>query len=184
MKKTFFGFAMGICCSLLLANTGRIGAILEPAISDSVIDCASLQIGELCPVQIARQWKANYQNYQDSLLKAAGQSFRPFASAFTFQTNDLLVALGIPTTTKTNYRHVRGYFGIDENGNSKIFFVGVDGADFKANIAGTDIFFSCSKQQNNDQEFVLDLNYPCPTLCPTDPLAQHTVSPMKKRKKK
>jgi hypothetical protein len=89
------------------------------------------------------------------------------ANGFTFQTIDLLNALGITYDPDINEFHVRGYFGLDETGNMKILFVAAVGADLNAphKKAGQDAYFIWANN-SSDLPFVLDLNYPCPPLCP------------------
>jgi len=112
-----------------------------------------------------------YQQFQAYLQNATGVavSLNQIPNAFTFQTVDLLSALGIALNgdQDINEYHVRGYFGLDENNNMKILFVVAVGANLNVTpqIAGQDAYFVWSNDDTY-QAFVLDLNYPCPPLCP------------------
>ena len=110
-----------------------------------------------------------YQQLVTSLKDSNGVAVtsNQLATGFTFQTIDLLNALGITTDPNINEFHVRGYFGLDEGGNMKILFVAAVGADLNATtkIAGQYAYFIWDNN-SADLPFVLDLNYPCPPLCP------------------
>lgn len=131
--------------------------------------------GQLVPVATAQTWVNTYQEYASRLFYSNPENGKLEKAAtvngFTFRTSDLLAALGIKASSATT-PHVRGYLGIDPATQSlKIFFVAVKNANLDTipRVAGTDVFFRTGNKGvggADDPDIVLDLNYPCPTLCP------------------
>ena len=155
-----------------------------PAITNAVIvDLSTLNPNQLVPAAKTIEWKKNYENFFDSLrirrVDSKGDTSyvslteNELVKGFTFRTSDLLAALGINSDSAKS-KHIRGYFGIDSSGNRKMFFVAAINAnlDSTKNVplnAGSDRFFRNKKSHiigGDDSDVALDLNYPCPTLCP------------------
>lgn len=171
------------CGLLILGMACKQGNKQPEATQDNgslLVNCELLG-KRLIPIDTAWLWIENYNRFRDSLqYKETGDGGpRPvdnnaLSTAFTFQTMDLLSALNIPVDANTiQSTHVRGYLGKDSHGNSKMLVVGVQGANtIEANkmSAGVNMFFKCNAGQHansNDGElYALDLNYPCPNLCP------------------
>lgn len=154
---------------------------------DSIqIDTDSLKLaGEMIPVDTAQQWIENYQQYMSTLYKKneAGEMVpldqTEILNGFTYRTEDLLAVLGIEKNKlANNVPHIRGYFGLTSNTSPFSFklllLAAVDASlDKGALSAGKDAYFVAKKKnglQGTEENggFVLDLNYPCPTLCPDD----------------
>lgn len=171
-----------LCCILALAMLACKQNPQQPQTNPNdgpiLVDCELLG-KRLVPIVTAQRWIDNYNKFRDSLqYKESGIGGPPRAvdatamsSAFTFQTMDLLSALGIKGDFRDlKSQHVRGYLGKDDLGNSKMLIVGVLGADTRDSskmTAGMNLFFQCSSAQRNNAElYALDLNYPCPNLCP------------------
>lgn len=151
-----------------------------------VVDTDSIkQAGEMIPLDTAKVWIENYQQFMSSLYqKNASGEIVPLAAAdilhgFTYRTEDLLTALGIENSKlPNNVPHIRGYIGMTSIEGSftykLLLLAAVDASlDKKSGnmAAGKDAFFIAKKKSNQgltdeSEGFVLDLNYPCPTLCP------------------
>jgi len=168
-----------------VAETKKNPFNFNPA--DSIaIDVDSLkQAGDMVPIETARMWIENYQQFMASLYKKTekGEMVALDASevlhGFTYRTEDLLAALGIEKAKlPVNVPHIRGYIGMTNASSPFTFKLLLLGA-VDANIdpksstpsAGKDAYFVAKnkgalKSNDGDEGFVLDLNYPCPTLCP------------------
>ena len=96
---------------------------------------------------------------------------------FTVRAQDLLMAMGIDySQLNLPYSHVRAYLGY-HLGSFKLFFVPVQGASLCAKPVaqgGADIMLDTlgnpDTLQNvaNNSLRVLDLNVPCPNVCPNN----------------
>lgn len=109
-------------------------------------------------------------------------------SGYTIRAEDLLAALGMDSTLVNSdtcmYHHVRVYLGYRASHGFKLFIVPVEGADLStpdsaAWSAGADILLDKTGQPGcrgskvhlaSADEYVLDLNAPCPTTCPSTSL--------------
>lgn len=141
------------------------------------------QHSQLVPADTGISWANAFNTYADELYRknAKGEFIKverdSLPRIFTFRTSDLLAALGL-NNTSPNTNHIRAYLGIDALGQRKLFFVGVVGANLNGSsiTPGTDVFFRPETNSVGDPgdpgDLVLDLNYPCPTLCPEIPLGQ------------
>ena len=100
--------------------------------------------------------------------------------AYTIRAEDLLGALGIPAkyadSSITQYKHARVYLGFRKGKGFKLFIVPVLGADLSDSIpkGGIDVYLNKQglpippdslKFYSADDEYVLDLNAPCPNTC-------------------
>ncbi|MEO5912319.1 MAG: hypothetical protein ABIP95_15640 [Pelobium sp.] len=126
--------------------------------------------------------KANIKAY-DSICRIQFKTI-PIKS-FTVRAVDLFGAMGMPGNYADNsickYPHIRVYLGYDVKlGVFKLYVVPVEGADLAKGISGKDVILNkkgipITKKENminggNDQ-YVLDLNAPCPNTCDeTSPL--------------
>ncbi len=155
--------------------------------TDSIqIDTDSLKIvGEMIPLDTAQKWIANYQDFMSTLYRknSSGEMVplgeSEILNGFTYRTEDILSVLGIPKNKlPINVPHIRGYFGMTNTNGSftyKLLLLAAVNASLDpkqgATSAGKDAFFTAKRNNSlklNDENegFVLDLNYPCPTLCP------------------
>jgi hypothetical protein len=108
--------------------------------------------------------------------------------AYTIRAEDLLAALGMdPKLVNSDqciYHHVRVYLGFKKEQGFKLFMIPVEGADLSAPDssawqAGADILLDSTGKPGcrgskvhlaSADEYVLDLNAPCPTTCPSTSL--------------
>gem|GEM_PF-3138909 len=154
--------------------------------SDSIlIDTDSLKIaGEMIPLDTAEKWIANYQAFMSSLYKQDNSGAMvpltesEILNGFTYRTEDILSVLGIQRNKlPNNVPHIRGYIGMTSTSpvTYKLLLLAAVNAslDPKTGVtsAGIDAYFKAMQNNRlklNDENdgFVLDLNYPCPTLCP------------------
>lgn len=126
--------------------------------------------------------KANIKAY-DSICRIQFKTV-PIKS-FTVRAVDLFGAMGMPGKYADNsickYPHIRVYLGYDVKLSTfKLYVVPVEGADLVKNIPGKDIILDKNGNpitlkgkigDGDDDEYVLDLNAPCPNTCdPTSPL--------------
>jgi|GEM_PF-1448090 len=144
----------------------------------------------LCGLSTAR---SNIRSY-DSICKVLGDSATQI-KAYTIRAVDLLGALGMPgnlaDSSVCKYKHIRVYIGYRPKVGFKLFIVPVDSAQLSRNnntpsIAGTDVILDslgkCYKGHHHgskglltayDNQYVLDLNAPCPNTCDvTTPLEE------------
>lgn len=92
--------------------------------------------------------------------KACRTSYGNFPlRAYTLQTYDLIRGLDITGCSVDTTHHLRGYIGLTESGEYKFYFVMAVGASLP-DVPGHDSCFVV-----NGQEYVLDLNAPCPNTC-------------------
>jgi hypothetical protein len=199
MRKPSLLFTALICAFSLFScnqsNTTEKEQSSAPAQNYIVIDPAQLkEKGQLVHVDTAVNWVRTYQKFMSDLYwldpatgKYVGVDTLNYLNGFTFRTSDLLAALNVKETKLTT-PHIRGYFGIDPvTGKRKIFFVGVMNAnlDTVPRKAGKDVYFRTQATGNglaDPGDYVLDLNYPCPTLCPPpddDGITQRAKLPSK-----
>jgi hypothetical protein len=181
MRKASFLFTVLICaCSLFSCQQdGATTQEQSTAPKDYIVINPDqlTEKGQLVPVDTAVSWVSTYQKFMSDLYwldpatgKYVSVDTLNYLNGFTFRTSDLLAALDVKET-KITTPHIRGYFGIDATGKRKIFFVGVMNAnlDTVPRKAGRDVYFRTQSGGNgltDPGEYVLDLNYPCPTLCP------------------
>jgi hypothetical protein len=121
---------------------------------------------QLVPLDTANLWA---KTYWDAMVKLYGADSAKIVKGFTFRTSDLLAPLGVKSTPNTP--HIQGRFGINPHTNeAKLFFVGILDAnlDIEPRQAGRIVYFrkATNGQLTDGGDNVLDLNYPCPTLCP------------------
>lgn len=126
----------------------------------------------LVPVTEAAGNIQNYIRMCDSLLN----DHVPVV-AFTTRAADLLAALGLSDTLEKhcNFNHVRAYLGIDDQNKFKLYFVSVSGATLSANYGGEDV--PTPGTPPNLIPSVLDLNTPCPQVCPVNNIFSITPTP-------
>jgi hypothetical protein len=110
------------------------------------------------------------QAYWKAMVTIYGKDSAKITRGFLFRTSDLLAALGLKGS-KLKVSHIYGRFGLDSANQPKIFFVGVTGAnlDTVPMNPGKFVYFKKTiggKLGDGGDDYVLDLNYPCPTLCP------------------
>lgn len=167
MRNSFLSAAVMTSMLFLFACTPSDAPVQErTVVADSnyiLIDASQLkEQAQLVPLDTALTWMKTYRKLNIDTLHS-----------FTFRTSDLLVALGIKATAST--QHIRGYFGVEPKTHlRKLFFVGVVGANLDTfpRQPGRDVFFRNAAGKanavNDATQYVLDLNYPCPTLCPPE----------------
>jgi hypothetical protein len=122
----------------------------------------------------------------DQLCKDSLKGIIP-VEGYTIRAEDLLAALGLdPTLVNSDtcmYHHVRVYLGFKKDHGFKLFIVPVEGADLSGPDStwkgGTDIMLDSTGTPRcrgskvhlaSSEEYVLDLNAPCPTTCSTTSL--------------
>jgi len=125
----------------------------------------------------------------DQMCKDSLKGIIPI-EAYTVRAEDLLAALGMdPTLVNSDtcmYHHVRVYLGFKKDHGFKLFIMPVEGADLSGPDStswkgGKDILLDSTGRPGcrgskvhlaSSEEYVLDLNAPCPTTCsstsPTD----------------
>ncbi len=169
-----FGFAM-ISCSSDSSKAGQPAPI--------AVQMDTLLIDGF-PLDSAKAATARFRRF--SQLGLGGTPLK----AFTVRGADLMEALDLDSLIPTNPKQreafidttaIRVYMGIDSIRDTskkgyhydfKLFVVNVNKSSYTKNIPGHDVFFS-SKQvkapkMGGANDYVLDFNAPCPTLCPDD----------------
>ncbi len=118
----------------------------------------------------------------DSLSKAYLGDSIPIR-AYTIRAVDLLGAMGMPgelaDSSLCKYKYIRVYLGYRRNVGFKLYIVPVQDANLAQLKGGIDIMLNSegkglpfNKPKTgfyNEEEYVLDLNAPCPNTCATDP---------------
>lgn len=97
-------------------------------------------------------------------------------NSFTINAVDLMAALGIPANTvNPKFNYVRAILGFDSLAGFKLFLVPVVGANLSLGNAGRNVYLNSNGIANDTinsanfatgNEYVLDLNAPCPKTCP------------------
>jgi hypothetical protein len=106
--------------------------------------------------------------------------------AYTIRAEELFAAMGMPDTLANSalckYKHIRVYLGFQEKKGFKLFLVPVEGANISGTdsskwVGGRDLMLDSNgtairhvpgKATLPTDEFVLDLNAPCPNTCAAD----------------
>lgn len=124
--------------------------------------------------------KAATQRFRSEYQKA----FKAAApiNSFTMRGIDALEVLGrrkyLPADSLdflANTLAFRVYLGLDDSLRFKLFVVKVSGVNFREGNMGKDLPFiegaqSGAKGKGVGSEFVLDVNKPCPSTCPNEPI--------------
>lgn len=187
-----------ICITLaagIAAATGCNDKPAKPAItghpspnSGDTIICGPTSGGQdsvskvLCPLTTA------FRDVQlfDSLSRAYLGDSIP-VRAYTIRAVDLLDALGMPDELADSaickYKYIRAYLGYRKGKGFKLYIVPVVGASLKDNIGGCDIMLNSIGKAAvrtggltgyaEEEEYVLDLNAPCPKTCPDNSPFMH-----------
>jgi hypothetical protein len=134
----------------------------------------------LCRVDSAREDIRLF----DSLSRVYLQDSIPIR-AYTIRAVDLLDALGLPVgladSSICQYKYIRTYLGYRQGTGFKLYIVPVKDACLKNNIGGDDVLLNSlgravkidSRGFPEEQEYVLDLNAPCPKTCPDNSPFMH-----------
>jgi hypothetical protein len=103
--------------------------------------------------------------------------------AYTIHAEDLLTALGWPAVHHDSavYKYARAYIGLNSNYEFKLYIVPVinanlDGHDKSKWVGGTDVILDSlghailpGRLRDENDEYMLNLNAPCPNTCATPP---------------
>lgn len=147
------------------------------AVIDSTHTLDSLISSVLYKASIAKQNIALY----DSICNNTFVGIKPVANkSYTIRAIDLLLAMGISgkyaDSALCKYKYARAIIGYDRVAGYQLFLVPVVGANLKIPIAGSNVYLDSlgnginpiSTKNSTGNEYVLDLNAPCPNTCGSD----------------
>lgn len=91
--------------------------------------------------------------------------------SFLVSKYDLYRALGIKEGTPSVFDYIRVYRGRDTADQAKLYITPVVGADPCRNNGGNDTVLVGTMPDGSRGPMMLDLNYPCPSMCPNNKLS-------------